>query len=139
MPAYPQAYLNDVVENQGKLFDMVAQLHPDKDTADFIRAYMDSDTRKSIDEAQAYTATMGPEELWDYFTQTERYALKDGQALKGFLPDWAGEFYAYYQWYYGIPSAEAVRKIPLDVLTRCYPGLHDLDLRLAVEKVGEVA
>ena len=31
MPAYPEDYLNDVVENQGKLFDFVAQNFPDKD------------------------------------------------------------------------------------------------------------
>ena len=30
MRAYSQDYLNDVVENQGKLFDFVAQTYPDK-------------------------------------------------------------------------------------------------------------
>ena len=34
MKAYSQDYLNDVVENQGKLFDFVAQTYPDKDTED---------------------------------------------------------------------------------------------------------
>lgn len=48
--AYPEVYLNDVVENQGKLFDFVAQEYPDKDTEDFIRTYMNSKTRKNIDE-----------------------------------------------------------------------------------------
>lgn len=32
MRAYAEEYLNDVVENQGKLFDFVAQMYPDKDT-----------------------------------------------------------------------------------------------------------
>ena len=32
MSAYPEVYLDDVVENQGKLFDMIAQDYPDKDT-----------------------------------------------------------------------------------------------------------
>ena len=32
MKAYAEEYLNDVVENQGKLFDYVAQNFPDKDT-----------------------------------------------------------------------------------------------------------
>ena len=52
MRAYAEDYLNDVVENQGKLFDFVAQTFPDKDTEDFIDTYMKSNTRKSIDEAQ---------------------------------------------------------------------------------------
>ena len=48
MRAYAEAYLSDVVENQGKLFDFVAQSFPDKNTEDFINTYMKSKTRKSI-------------------------------------------------------------------------------------------
>lgn len=138
MRAYAQAYLNDVVENQGKLFDFVAQAYPDRDTEDFIRTYMTSKTRKSIDEAKAYVNTMSAKELWEYFTETEKYSLKSGKALKGFMPGWIGEFYAYYQWYYNIPSAEVLKKIPLDFMEKAYHGLHDLELDLAVQKVGEV-
>ena len=32
MRAFSDVYLGDVVENQGKLFDFVAQSYPDKDT-----------------------------------------------------------------------------------------------------------
>ena len=136
MHAYSEAYLNDVVENQGKLFDYVAQTFPDKSTEDFIRSYMTGKTRKSIDEAQAYVSTMSATELWAYFLKTERYELKDGKALRGFMPDWIGEFYAYYQWFYNIPSAQVLKNVPLDFLEKAYAGLHDLDLALAVEKVG---
>ncbi len=31
-----------------------------------------------------------------------------------------------------------VQKIPVDFLLKAYHGLHDLDLELAVKKVGEV-
>lgn len=138
MRAYPVEYLNDVVENQGKLFDLVAQSYPDMDTANFIAAYMASKTRKSIDEAQAYVMTMDAQALWAYFVETEQYTLKPGKALEGFMPDWIGEFYAYYQWYYNIPSCEVIRKVPLEFLKKAYMGLHDLELALAVQKVGEV-
>ena len=137
MRAYSQDYLNDVVENQGKLFDFVAQTYPDKDTEDFIKAYMVSRTRKSIDEAKVYVSTMDAKELWGYFTETEKYSLKSGKALDGFMPYWIGEFYAYYQWYYNIPSAEVLKKVPLDFLKKAYCGLHDLELDLAVQKVGK--
>lgn len=137
MRAYSNDYLNDVVENQGKLFDFVAQNFSDKDTEDFIKTYMQSKTRKSIDEAKAYVNTMSAKELWDYFTETENYVLKSGNAIDGFMPDWIGEFYAYYQWYYNIPSAEVLKKVPLDFLKKAYHGLHDLELDLAVQKVGE--
>ena len=138
MYAYPKDYLNDVVETQGKLFDFVAQTFPDKDTEEFITAYMKSKTRKSIDEAQAYVNTMETMELCAYFLETDQYTLKNGNGLSGFMPDWIGEFYAYYQWYYNIPSSELVVKIPVNFLKKAYYGLHDLQLDLAVKKVGEV-
>ena len=47
------------------------------------------------------------------------------------------EFYAYYQWYYNIPSAEVIKRVPIDFLKKAYYGLHDLELDLAVKKVGE--
>ncbi len=133
MYAYPKDYLNDVVETQGKLFDFVAQTFPDKDTEKFITAYMKSKTRKSIDEAQAYVNTMDTMDLWAYFLETDQYTLKNGNGLSGFMPDWIGEFYAYYQWYYNIPSSELVVKIPVDFLKKAYYGLHDLQLDLAVK------
>ena len=32
---------------------------------------------------------------------------------------------------------EVIEKVPLDFLKKAYSGLHDLDLDLAVQKVGE--
>ena len=77
MRAYSDVYLSDVVENQGKLFDMVAMSYPDKNTEDFIETYMKSKTRKSIDESMAYVNTMDYNELWEYFCETEKFCLKN--------------------------------------------------------------
>ncbi len=99
---------------------------------------MTSKTRKAIDNGQAYVTTMDYKTLWDYFVNNDLFTLKKGKAIEGFLPEWIGEFYAYYQWYYNIPSSELVKKIPVDFLKIAYPGLHDLELELAVKKVGEV-
>ena len=136
MRAYAEVYLNDVVENQGKLFDLIAQNYPDMNTEDFIKTYMASKTRQAIDQAKAYVNTMDAKELLKYFMETEKYFMKPGRALEGFMPDWLGEFYAYYQWYYNIPSCEVIEKVPLDFLKKAYFGLHDLELDLAVQKVG---
>ena len=124
MRAYSEVYLNDVVENQGKLFDYIAQTFPDKDTEDFIKTYMKSKTRQSIDKSMAYVNTMDATQLWHYFSDTEKYSLKNGKSLEGFMPDWIGEFYAYYQWYYNLPSEEVIKKVPLDFLKKAYFGLH---------------
>ena len=77
MRAYAEDYLSDVVETQGKLFDFVAQEFPDKDTEEFIKTYMKSNTRKSIDESMAYVNTMDYNELWEYFCETEKFCLKN--------------------------------------------------------------
>lgn len=95
-------------------------------------------SRKSIDEAQVYVNTMSAPELWDYFSKTDSFELKNGKAIEGFMPDWIGEFYAYYQWYYNIPSSEVVKKITVSFLMKAYSGLYDLELYLAVKKVGAV-
>ncbi len=138
MQAYAEEYLSDVVENQGKLFDYVAFTYPDCNTVDFITSYMSGKTRRAIDSGQAYVTTMDYKTLWEYFSRNENYTPKKGSALEGFLPEWIGEFYAYYQWYYNIPSSDLVKKIPVDFLEKAYAGLHDLELELAVKKVGEV-
>lgn len=137
MSAYPKEYLNDVADNQGKLFDFVSFSHPDCDTEDFIVRYMSSDTRKAIDEGQAYVATMDYK-LWAYFVENDGFMPKKGLTIEGFLPEWIGEFYAYYQWHYNIPSAELVKRVPVGFLKKAYAGLHDVELELAVKKVGEV-
>lgn len=118
MGAYSKAYLDEIIENQGKLFDYVAVTYPDMDTEDFICSYMKSNTRKYVDEAQAYVCTMDAQTLWEYFLYTDRYELKKGTALGGFMPDWIGEFYAYYQWQYNIPSAEVIEKVLLVYLKK---------------------
>lgn len=137
MHAYSESYLEQVVETQGDLFDFVSHNYPNCDTRDFINFYMKSKTRSYIDDCQAYVNTMDREDLWEYFLNVDRYSLKSGKTLTGFMADWIGEFYAYYQWYYNISSIELVEKIPLDFLIKAYPGLHDLDLELAVQKVNE--
>ena len=117
MHAYSEVYLDDVVENQGKLFDLVAQSFRDKDTVDFIQTYMTSKTRKSIDEAKAYVNTMDAGELWKYFSVNEGYTLKSGKALDGFMPDWIG------------------KKSWSISLMKAYYGLHDLELELTVKRL----
>ena len=138
MVAYEKEYLNNVVDNQGKLFDFVSFSYPDCDTEDFIKSYMVSNTRKAIDEAKAYVNTMDYKTLLEYFIKNDNYTLKKGSSIEGFLPEWIGEFYAYYQWYYNISSKELVEKISIDFLKKAYAGLHDLELELAVKKVGKV-
>ncbi len=138
MVAYYEGYLNDVVENQGKLFDLISFAYPDYDTEDFIIHYMRSNTREVVDESQAYVNTMDYKELLAYFLKTDGYSFKKGNPIQGFVPEWIGEFYAYYQWYYNISSRDLIDKIPVSFLKKAYLGLHDLELELAVKKVAKM-
>lgn len=134
---YSEAYLKEVVEAQGKLFDEVADYEKGIDVKQFICDYMVSKTRKFLDEGQAYILTLNAEELWNYFCKTENYKPMQGERMKGFSADWIGQFYAYFQWYYNIASKKVLEMVPLDFLQVAYYGLHDLELDLAVKKVGE--
>ena len=62
---------------------------------------------------QVYVNTMSAEELLKYFLSTENYTKKSGKAMSGFMPDWIGEFYAYYQWYEKVLENPQVIKTPV--------------------------
>lgn len=134
MHPYDQSYLDEVIETQGRLFDRVTEFSPGIDVAAFIRDYLCSRTRAAIDKGQAYVSTMDEESLWRYYMKADRPSIPAGDPMPGFLPDWIGRFYACYQWEYNVPSKDLERLVPLDFLIRAYPGLHDLDLDLAVKK-----
>jgi len=118
--AYAEAYLDEVVETQGDLFDHVAWTYAGSDTQDFIEAYMRSATRGFIDAGEAYVCTMDADDLPRTFLEVDGYRFRDGEKLEGFLPRWIGEFYAYYQWYFDIPSARVVDLVPISFLRKAY-------------------
>ena len=57
MNAYPECYVNEIVETQGKLFELVAD-SPSVDFDDFIEKYMASKTRNYLDRADAYLSNL---------------------------------------------------------------------------------
>ena len=136
-PAYDISYRNEIVETQGRLFGRLARENPNCDGEDFITSYMKSDLRSRIDRAEARPANMTAAELKENFVRNGGYVFKPGEPLDGLSADWIGQFYAYAQWHWGIPSEELVNRIPIRTMRIVYPGLHDLDLGLAVEKVSQ--
>ena len=138
MKPFPKCYLDEVVETQGELFDCFNRRFPGCDTAHFITSYMISRTRFYIDSSQAYVVTMNAETLMNWFLEHDKYEPIEGETIRGFRPNWIGRFYALYQWSQALSSAETLAVVPLDYLLRAYAGLHDLDLKLAVEKVARL-
>ena len=134
MNAYPECYVDEIVETQGKLFEMVADT-PDIDFDDFIKRYMTGKTRAYLDKADAYLSNLDKKELFDYFCKIDGFSPKKGVSLGGFAPDWIGQFYARSQWQKNISSKKLVSIFPPDFVRASYAGLHDLELDLAVRKV----
>lgn len=134
MNAYPECYVNEIVETQGKLFELVADISS-VDFEDFVKRYMTGKTRSYLDRADAYLSNLNEKELYDYFCKIDGFSPKSGLSLSGFAPDWIGQFYAQSQWQKNIPSSRLISILPPDFVKASYSGLHDLELDLAVEKV----
>lgn len=134
MNAYPECYVNEIVETQGKLFELVSD-SPSIDFDDFIERYMTGKTRTYLDRADAYLSNLNEKELFEYFCKVDGFYPKVGKSLSGFAPNWIGQFYARCQWQENIPSRQLVKILPVDFVKASYAGLHDLDLDLAVNKV----
>ena len=137
MKAYDESYLNEIVETQGKLFEEIQEYVPHIDVSRFITEYMKSRTREYIDKAQAYVCTLDSKALWNYFCETDNFEPTIGEGIFGFAINWIGQFYAYFQWFFNISSKKVLELVPLDFIRAAYSGLHDLELELAVKKVGE--
>ena len=98
MEVFSKSYLEEVVENQGKLFEYAEEHYPGIDVADFIESYMKSYTRAMVDEGQAYVCTKDAETLYNYFLENDKYEPKQGKTAGGFAPNWIGKFYALFKW-----------------------------------------
>lgn len=133
---YGEVYLSEVVEFQGKFFEDLQDVVPAIDSRDLIVAYMKSYTRRQLDEGHAWYLTLDSRRLKEVFLQESGYQMKPGEPLCGFMPNWLGRFYADAQWRYNVPSAKIVELLPPADLQVVYRGAHDLDLRLAVEKIA---
>ena len=131
---YDELYLTQVVETQGRFFEKLQDCEPRIDSEKMMEAYLRSDLRRQLDEGRAYFLTLSDEQLRRRFLESG-YVPEPGEPIQGFMPNWIGRFYALAQWHCNVPSARLVERLPVADLTSRYPGAHDLDLRLAVEKI----
>ena len=119
MNAYPECYVNEIVETQGMLFELVSD-SPSIDFDDFIERYMTGKTRTYLDRADAYLSNLNEKELFEYFCRVDGFCPKEGKSLSGFAPNWIGQFYARSQWQENIPSRQLVKILPVDFVKASY-------------------
>lgn len=130
---YKDPYLDDVAEEQGFLFEEV--VIREIDLIDFITKYMESDYKNKIDNRNAWYANQLYDEQLEYFLK--RYDFTKPRILYDpVLAEWVGEFLAYLQAYKKIPSRDLIKKLPPLQIYNISNVLHDLDMDLAVERVG---
>ena len=138
MGAYSELYVNDIVRRQGKVFLNIRNILSGVDEKWFIETYMKSRLRLLLDEANPKFANMPSIELIYWFINEEqRGKYKYGDEWGGFLPQWAGMIYSYYQWKYNVPSYKLIDLLPLSEIERIFPALHQAGLRAAVEKIHD--
>lgn len=80
---------------------------------------------------------MDAKELWEYFKETEHYSLQQGKAMEGFMPDWL-ENLCILSMVLQYTKCGSESENWCGFSKKAYYGLHDLDLDLAVQKVGEI-
>ena len=138
MSAYSEVYLDDIVETQGDMFLIIRDEFPNIDEKWFIEKYMRGNIRKLLDHANPKFAAMPAPELALYFIEEEcGNEYQKGDIWWGFLPQWVGMVYAFYQWKYGIPSSEIIKILPLSEMEKMFPTLHQTGLESAVDKIYE--
>lgn len=136
--AYPIAYRDEIVETQGRLFGRLEREHPGCDGVDFIESYLRSDLRSAVDCAEPIPANLSAGELEARFVRESAYEFRPGASVEAVSADWLGQFYAYCQWAQNLSSREVVARYPVVTMLAGYPGLHDLSLPLAVERMNLV-
>jgi hypothetical protein len=98
--------------------------------------------RRLLDQANPKFAAMSSYGLINWFINFEQdgkfksYPL--GERWGGFLPQWTGHMYAHYQWQFNIPSEKIIELLPLDVMERIFPVLHQASWTVAANKIHEL-
>ncbi|MDR1559675.1 MAG: hypothetical protein LBS84_08280 [Clostridiales bacterium] len=136
MGAYTELYLPDIVNMQGRLFFDIRDELPNVDEKWFIEAFMKSRIRALLDIGNWKYANMPPKEVMSVFLDDEcPGGYQRGEEWGGFLPQWVGQIYAFYQWKYCVRSSELINVIPLDAMRLHFRVGHQMGLEAAADRI----
>ena len=136
--AYSALYLSDIVDLQGDMFLQIRDVLPGVDEKWFIEKWMRSRIRELLDNGSPKFAAMLPQEVILYFLEEELNSeYQRGSEWGGFLPEWVGLIYSYFQWRYNIPSRLIIEMLPLSEMEFMFPTLHQTSLQTAAEKIHD--
>ena len=122
---------------QGRLFELSA----DKKlpSAEFIKAFMSSDTAKELDSRYNRMQWMGEEYLLEEVISCAGDLLSgNGEVYKKEVMYWIGYIYRYWHYYTNESSARILRQAPTAIMKRNYMMFHTMDPLIAIENLKEI-
>ncbi len=122
---------------QGRLFELSAEKK--YDSADFIRAFMTSDTAKELDSTYNRMQWAGEEYLLEEVASAAGESLtRNGEIFSADVLYWIGYLYRYWHYYNGEDSAKIYKQAPVQTMKRNYMMFHTMDPELAIEDLKEI-
>ena len=122
---------------QGRLFELSAEKK--YNSAEFIKAFMMSDTAKELDSKYNRMQWAGEEYLLEEVVNVAGDALTtDGEIYSADVLYWIGYIYRYWHYYSGEDSAKIYKQAPVETMKRNYMIFHTMDPVLAIEDLKEI-
>ena len=122
---------------QGRLFELSAEKK--YNSAEFIKAFMISDTAKELDSRYNRMQWAGEEYLLEEVVNAAADALTtDGEIYSADVLYWIGYIYRYWHYYSGEDSAKIYKQAPVETMKRNYMIFHTMDPVLAIEDLKEI-
>ena len=122
---------------QGRLFEL--SVEKKYNSAEFIKAFMTSDTAKELDSKYNRMQWAGEEYLLEEVVNAAADALTtDGEIYSADVLYWIGYIYRYWHYYSGEDSAKIYKQAPVETMKRNYMIFHTMDPVLAIEDLKEI-
>lgn len=122
---------------QGRLFELSAEKK--YNSTAFIKAFMTSETAKSLDSEYNRMQWAGEEYLLEEVVADAGDMLSaDGEIFSKDILYWIGYIYRYWHYYNGEDSAKIYKQAPIDTMKRNYMMFHTMDPVLAIEDLKEI-
>lgn len=122
---------------QGRLF--MYSLKQGCASASFVEAFMCGETAAALDRPYDRSQWMGEEYLFEEIDDAAGGLPKVGDMLPEEAMHWMGYTYRYWHFYTGESSREIYGTTDANAMALGYPGLHTLDVEVAIDRLREMS
>ncbi|MCM1308284.1 MAG: hypothetical protein NC223_06770 [Butyrivibrio sp.] len=122
---------------QGRLFELA--LKNGYDCKDFIEKFMNSKTAEALDEPYDRLQWAGEEYILEELIDEVEGIKKAGTIYHNEIMYWSGYTYRYWRYYTGENSKKIYAIANIETMATGYPGLHTLDVKMAIDRLKKQA